>query len=273
MADAFLRLSAKDRCDALGVAADRSGRPAHLLEKDVWAVWALAALYGSPLGEHLVFKGGTSLSKAYRVIRRFSEDVDLTYDIRVIAPDLVGDGDEALSISPGASCWQRIRAATEQGQIVRIGVDPAALPSRGLAHVVDLGEVFQRRAGGRERDGEFFGDSLDGDDRAGLHQFVDAERGWGRATEACDLLSVSIEHGDEIARGRGGLFSGLRDAGQKELHPGLPDPSLADLLQEPVIIVAPGHGQKGCSGYSTGRRRRSTQTPRKTGHGNAEGGT
>ena len=69
MADAFLRLSAKDRRDALGVAADRSGRPAHLLEKDVWVVWALAALYGSPLGEHLVFKGGTSLSKAYRRAR------------------------------------------------------------------------------------------------------------------------------------------------------------------------------------------------------------
>ncbi|MEA2754493.1 MAG: hypothetical protein QOJ54_782 [Aliidongia sp.] len=96
MADVFLRLSAKDRRDALGVAADRSGRPAHLLEKDVWVVWALAALYGSPLGKHLVFKDGTSLSKAYRVIRRFSEGFDLTYDIRAIAPDLVGDGDEAL---------------------------------------------------------------------------------------------------------------------------------------------------------------------------------
>ena len=96
MAEAFLRLSAQDRRDALGVAADRSGRPAHLLEKDVWVVWALAALYGSPLGEHLVFKGGTSLSKAYKVIRRFSEDVDLTYDIRAIAPDLVGDEGEAL---------------------------------------------------------------------------------------------------------------------------------------------------------------------------------
>ncbi|NTB87505.1 nucleotidyl transferase AbiEii/AbiGii toxin family protein [Agrobacterium tumefaciens] len=96
MADAFLSLSAADRREVLGVAADRSGRPAHLLEKDAWVVWALAALYGSPLGEHLVFKGGTSLSKAYGVIRRFSEDVDLTYDIRALAPDLVGSNGEAL---------------------------------------------------------------------------------------------------------------------------------------------------------------------------------
>ena len=96
MVDAFLHLPAEDRREALGVAADRSGRPAHLLEKDVWVVWALATLYGSPLGEHLVFKGGTSLSKAYGVIRRFSEDVDLTYDIRALAPDLVGGDGEAL---------------------------------------------------------------------------------------------------------------------------------------------------------------------------------
>ena len=96
MVDAFLQLSKQDRRDALGVAADRSGRPTHLLEKDVWVVWALATLYAAPLGEHLVFKGGTSLSKAYHVIRRFSEDVDLTYDIRAIAPDLVGENGEAL---------------------------------------------------------------------------------------------------------------------------------------------------------------------------------
>ena len=100
MADVFLQLSAEDRRDALGVAADRSGRPTHLLEKDVWVVWALATLYAAPLGEHLVFKGGTSLSKAYQVIRRFSEDVDLTYDIRAIAPDLVGDNDEGLPKTP-----------------------------------------------------------------------------------------------------------------------------------------------------------------------------
>ena len=96
MADAFLHLPVADRCEALSFAADQSGRPAHLLEKDVWVVWALATLYASSLGEHLVFKGGTSLSKAYGVIRRFSEDVDLTYDIRAIAPDLVHGNGEAL---------------------------------------------------------------------------------------------------------------------------------------------------------------------------------
>ncbi len=96
MAEAFLQLPFGDRHEVLSVAADQSGRPAHLFEKDVWVVWALAALYGSALGEHLVFKGGTSLSKAYGVIRRFSEDVDLTYDIRAFAPDLVDGSGEWL---------------------------------------------------------------------------------------------------------------------------------------------------------------------------------
>ena len=85
----FFPLSREDQREALLAAAERSGRPLHLLEKDVWVVWALRHLFAGPHAQHLVFKGGTSLSKAYGVIRRFSEDVDLTYDIRAIAPDLI----------------------------------------------------------------------------------------------------------------------------------------------------------------------------------------
>ena len=92
----FFALSAADRREALAVAADASGRPIHLLEKDVWVVWTLQELFESAQGEHLVFKGGTSLSKCYDVIRRFSEDIDLTYDIRAIAPDLVGESKSNL---------------------------------------------------------------------------------------------------------------------------------------------------------------------------------
>ena len=96
MAEAFLSLSPDDRRDALAVASAASGRPLHLLEKDVWVVWALETLFGSPIGADLVFKGGTSLSKAYSVIRRFSEDVDLTLDMRALAPDLIAGGVDGL---------------------------------------------------------------------------------------------------------------------------------------------------------------------------------
>jgi len=97
----FFGLSRDDQREALLVAAERSGRPLHLLEKDVWVVWALSHLFAGSHAKHLVFKGGTSLSKAYGVIRRFSEDVDLTYDIRAIAPDLVGKSE---------SPWPRTRS-------------------------------------------------------------------------------------------------------------------------------------------------------------------
>jgi len=90
-------LSAGDRRDALEVAEGRSSHKAHLLEKDVWVVATINALFGTPFAKHLTFKGGTSLSKAWQAIRRFSEDIDITYDIRAFSPDLVsGAGSEAL---------------------------------------------------------------------------------------------------------------------------------------------------------------------------------
>lgn len=96
MAERYLDLDRLDRREVLDVAASASGRPAYLLEKDIWVVWSLETLFGDPLGAPLVFKGGTSLSKAYGAIRRFSEDVDLTYDIRALVPELVRDQPNAL---------------------------------------------------------------------------------------------------------------------------------------------------------------------------------
>jgi Nucleotidyl transferase AbiEii toxin, Type IV TA system len=95
----FFELSADERLEALVQAADASGRPPHMLEKDVWVVWSLRHLFAAPYAPHLVFKGGTSLSKAYGVIQRFSDDVDLTYDIRAIAEDLIGDAGVPLPAS------------------------------------------------------------------------------------------------------------------------------------------------------------------------------
>jgi predicted nucleotidyltransferase component of viral defense system len=60
--DSFLELEPADQESALLVAAERSGRAPHLLEKDVWAVWTLNALFRSKFGRHLVFKRVTSLS-------------------------------------------------------------------------------------------------------------------------------------------------------------------------------------------------------------------
>ena len=101
MAEAlFQRLAAEERRHALRAAQAECPHPAFLLEKDIWVVATLGVLFDAPFGHQLVFKGGTSLSKVWRAIRRFSEDIDITYDIRGFAPDLVaGAGDEALPLT------------------------------------------------------------------------------------------------------------------------------------------------------------------------------
>jgi hypothetical protein len=105
--DAYLGLTASEQSEALLVAASETGRAAHLLEKDIWVVWALDLLFTSPFGERLVFKGGTSLSKAYGIIDRFSEDIDLTYDVRGMVPDLVGDTDGLPPSKSQAKNWTK----------------------------------------------------------------------------------------------------------------------------------------------------------------------
>ncbi len=93
----FQDLSPNDKLGALEVAERSSSRKAHLLEKDVWVVATLGVLFDAPFAGHLTFKGGTSLSKVWRVIRRFCENIDITYDILAFTPNLVFDaGNEAL---------------------------------------------------------------------------------------------------------------------------------------------------------------------------------
>ena len=95
MAEAgYGRLSPAARRDALEVAERECGQQTYLLEKDTWVVATLRVLFEAPFGRRLVFKGGTSLSKVWKAIRRFSEDIDITYDIRGFAPDLVAGGDD-----------------------------------------------------------------------------------------------------------------------------------------------------------------------------------
>jgi hypothetical protein len=76
----FLKAAPEDRRDVFLGAARRIGTPAQNVEKDFWVCWTLDALFnGFPEGHpRLLFKGGTSLSKAYSLISRFSEDIDVT---------------------------------------------------------------------------------------------------------------------------------------------------------------------------------------------------
>ena len=153
----FQSLSTSDRRFALVTAQDMSYQRAFLLEKDVWIVATLGVLFDAPFGNHLIFKGGTSLSKVWRAISRFSEDVDITYDIRAFAPDLVaGTGDEALpptrsqqkrwtrAIRVRLAEWVRDEACPfVEGELARTGFE-AETRADGDRLYVQYDPLFQR---------------------------------------------------------------------------------------------------------------------------------
>jgi len=82
MPESYLALSASDQKDILQTAAVELGKQASVLEKDIWICWVLHVLFSIPDAHPMAFKGGTSLSKVYNIIDRFSEDVDITLDYR-----------------------------------------------------------------------------------------------------------------------------------------------------------------------------------------------
>ncbi len=82
MNPAFDQIMAADDETRLGLfttTAQRLGTTPQNVEKDFWVCWTLDTLFnGLPDRPRLLFKGGTSLSKGFGLIKRFSEDIDVT---------------------------------------------------------------------------------------------------------------------------------------------------------------------------------------------------
>jgi hypothetical protein len=86
--DRVARLPAQQRSELFSETATQKGTTPAVVEKDFWVTWVLSRLFREPdLARLLRFKGGTSLSKVYNLIERFSEDIDLVLDWRVLAGD------------------------------------------------------------------------------------------------------------------------------------------------------------------------------------------
>ena len=132
--DDFARLAHSDRRDAFRVTAARLGIGAALLEKDFWVCWALRRLYEmrGP-AEGVLFKGGTSLSKVYKAIERFSEDIDLSLDRAAL-----GFGGAA---DPGAasSRKQRQRRLEELSEACRAAIKDRMMPALAVSFDKALG--------------------------------------------------------------------------------------------------------------------------------------
>ena len=83
--DKVALLTAAERSELFRESAARRGMNPAVVEKDFWVCWVLKHLFAEPgLNERMVFKGGTSLSKVFGLIDRFSEDIDLILDWRLL---------------------------------------------------------------------------------------------------------------------------------------------------------------------------------------------
>ena len=76
----FYNISDTEKSKIFKEISNKIGMPAFAVEKDWWVVQTLSIIFDMEIADKLVFKGGTSLSKAWKLIDRFSEDIDLAVD-------------------------------------------------------------------------------------------------------------------------------------------------------------------------------------------------
>ena len=73
----FYTLEISEKETIFNEIALKKGMSAFAVEKDWWVSRTLQIIFQMPIAQQLIFKGGTSLSKAWKLIHRFSEDIDL----------------------------------------------------------------------------------------------------------------------------------------------------------------------------------------------------
>ena len=118
---AFLELPPAERKVYIDEAAARRGLAPVIVEKDFWVCWLLGILFQSSFRDAIVFKGGTSLSKVFGVINRFSEDIDLS-----LAPAFLGldEPDATAALSKGQARKWMERAEATCTAVVRDALAP-----------------------------------------------------------------------------------------------------------------------------------------------------
>lgn len=126
----WLKLTDVQRKATIDQAEQISGIAAKAIEKDWWVTLTLKALFQSSLARYMVFKGGTSLSKGWNLISRFSEDIDIALAPEAFGMEYIED--------PTKSYVERLRkkgcafTSTEllgelEKEIIKLGVPPGML--------------------------------------------------------------------------------------------------------------------------------------------------
>lgn len=137
MPESFLHLEREEQSQIYRALAPQLARSPVVLEKDVWVCWVLQTLFTMPDRLPMAFKGGTSLSKVFGAIARFSEDIDITLDFR-------GLGDSFNPFAEGVSRNRLKKFSEVLKSFVRDHSHSVVLPhfQKTLAAEFDLG-TFQ----------------------------------------------------------------------------------------------------------------------------------
>jgi len=144
---AILALTPEERRIACLQVEEKMGLQAASVEKDFWVCWTLRELTRLPgVGEHLTFKGGTSLSKGWGLIERFSEDIDI-----VVSRDFLGFGGDA-SPEKAPSKTQRAKRVEALKETCRNWVQGKLLLALGDRIAAQLGPTADPPGWGVEVD-------------------------------------------------------------------------------------------------------------------------
>ena len=112
--DAFLAMVPGERRQICAVVAGELGLNPASVEKDFWVCWTLRELFSlQGIGRHLTFKGGTSLAKGWKLIERFSEDIDVVIDREALGFDGERSPEAATGSNERRRRLEALRAACQ----------------------------------------------------------------------------------------------------------------------------------------------------------------
>ncbi|MBL1411427.1 nucleotidyl transferase AbiEii/AbiGii toxin family protein [Sphingobacterium faecale] len=137
----WINLSDEQKLQILEQVENAIGLPAFVVEKDWWVCIILKAVFQSRYADSIIFKGGTSLSKAYNLINRFSEDIDLIIDHHLLGFDQLGSKSQIKKLRK-ASGGFIINEFREElvSQLDHLGVDRELYEIRYNDHIDDTSD-------------------------------------------------------------------------------------------------------------------------------------
>lgn len=131
--DGFIRQPSEERRVYFEQTAARMRLSPQIVEKDFWVCWTLKELFEMPdIGGTLIFKGGTSLSKVYRMIERFSEDIEVSLDRARLGFSGELDPEAGRSAKEQARRLDRLRQACQERIVGQPSIDVAQIPPQIL---------------------------------------------------------------------------------------------------------------------------------------------